>query len=604
MIQIPNIAFVRQQWKLEQQLVHDWNEQLATVSQKYQERIEKFVAVLKKNPEGVYGLSDYFNFGDKDEAYIVHMSLLRHPNVLIALEDKKAKYSYANSNIKYAMGAKALGLQFLTLDGVRKIRKTFRTANNTIFVNILLIMNSVLGLAINKTRKFNIVNLSKSLALSLDDTAMALSILSKGNFINTSLSEEEDYQYEFTCSKYFENYIKEIQMSNLTTQRDVFAVKLDLSKIQEKYNFFIEFLQKNTSRDNYINLPQMYLDTISAAILKVMLCKHPNIAFKPASMTSLKKVVYHYAYVDSSIKKNELDKVVAYRFIPQNVLSELFQQSKAVTLSENIVDSFWLLDYLYRYANTSKITFTSTILKNLGFYNLNIPKNCIHDLAKLNCFSVAREIFNNKQVTFDLILPEQLYKKNANASIDTASNNDLINSSQEETSIANNVDSDVQISPVDSYKASIDSVTLTDKSLAVNISEQNMSQHQSISQRQSVSQQNIIQEQNQNNSFNYELDLQMQSLINQVHTLNQTNARLLMQLAHIRSAQYSVITNQMNNLITDEIGMLKCHIYDKLQELQEILKDDQIDKFNTMSASINKLLTATNLQIINKLASV
>ena len=599
MIQIPNIAFVRQQWKLEQQLVHDWNKQLATVSQKYQERIEKFVAVLKKNPEGVYGLSDYFNFGDKDEAYIVHMSLLRHPNVLIALEDKKAKYSYANSNIKYAMGAKALGLQFLTLDGVRKIRKTFRTANNTIFVNILLIMNSVLGLAINKTRKFNIVNLSKSLALSLDDTAIALSILSKGNFINTSFCEDEDYQYEFTCSKYFENYIKEIQMSNLTTQRDVFAVKLDLSKIQEKYNFFIEFLQKNTSRDNYINLPQMYLDTTSAAILKVMLCKHPNIAFRPASMTSLKKVVYHYAYVDLSIKKNELDKVVAYRFIPQNVLSELFQQSKAVTLSENIVDSFWLLDYLYRYANTSKITFTSTILKNLGFYNLNIPKNCIHDLAKLNCFSITREIFNNKQVTFDLILPEQLYKKNANASINTASNDNSINSNQEETSIASDIDNDdVQISPVDSYKASIDSVTLTDKSFAVNISEQN------ISQQQSVSQQNIIQEQNQNNSFNYELDLQMQSLINQVHTLNQANARLLMQLAHIRSAQYSAVTNQMNNLITDEIGMLKCHIYDKLQELQEVLKDDQIDKFNTMSASINKLLTATNLQIINKLASV
>ena len=593
MIQIPNIAFVRQQWRLEQQLVHDWNKQLATVSQKYQERIEKFVTVLKKNPEGVYGLSDYFNFGDKDEAYIVHMSLLRHPNVLITLEDKKAKYSYANSNIKYAMGAKALGLQFLTLDGVRKIRKTFRTANNTIFVNILLIMNSVLGLAINKTRKFNIVNLSKSLALSLDDTAIALSILSKGNFINTSFCGEEDYQYEFTCSKYFENYIKEIQMNNLTAQRDVFTVKLDLSKIQEKYNFLVEFLQKNTSQDNYVNLPQTYLDTASAAILKVMLCKHPNIAFRPASMTSLKKVVYHYAYVDSSIKKNELDKVVAYRFIPQNVLSKLFQQSKVVTLSENIVDSFWLLDYLYRYANTSKITFTSTILKNLGFYNLNIPKNCIHDLAKLNCFSIAREIFNNKQVTFDLILPEQLYKKSSNEEINISSKNvasitELIDSAKEEINLEDSNNS----SPINSYQANIDSIPTIDKSLVVPA---NALQQQSISQEQNTP---------QNNSFNYELDLQMQSLINQVHTLNQANARLLMQLAHIRSAQYSAVTNQMNNLITDEIGMLKCHIYDKLQELQEVLKDDQIDKFNTMSASINKLLTATNLQIINKLASV
>ena len=593
MIQIPNIAFVRQQWRLEQQLVHDWNKQLATVSQKYQERIEKFVTALKKNPEGVYGLSDYFNFGDKDEAYIVHMSLLRHPNVLIALEDKKAKYSYANSNIKYAMGAKALGLQFLTLDGVRKIRKTFRTANNTIFVNILLIMNSVLGLAINKTRKFNIVNLSKSLALSLDDTAIALSILSKGNFINTSFCGEEDYQYEFTCSKYFENYIKEIQMNNLTTQRDVFTVKLDLSKIQEKYNFLVEFLQKNTSQDNYVNLPQTYLDTASAAILKVMLCKHPNIAFRPASMTSLKKVVYHYAYVDSSIKKNELDKVVAYRFIPQNVLSKLFQQSKVVTLSENIVDSFWLLDYLYRYANTSKITFTSTILKNLGFYNLNIPKNCIHDLAKLNCFSIAREIFNNKQVTFDLILPEQLYRKSSNEETNISSKNvasitELINSAKEEINLEDSNNS----SPINSYQANIDSIPTIDKSL--------------VAPTTALQQQSISQEQNtpQNNSFNYELDLQMQSLINQVHTLNQANARLLMQLAHIRSAQYSAVTNQMNNLITDEIGMLKCHIYDKLQELQEVLKDDQIDKFNTMSASINKLLTATNLQIINKLASV
>ena len=593
MIQIPNIAFVRQQWRLEQQLVHDWNKQLATVSQKYQERIEKFVTALKKNPEGVYGLSDYFNFGDKDEAYIVHMSLLRHPNVLITLEDKKAKYSYANSNIKYAMGAKALGLQFLTLDGVRKIRKTFRTANNTIFVNILLIMNSVLGLAINKTRKFNIVNLSKSLALSLDDTAIALSILSKGNFINTSFCGEEDYQYEFTCSKYFENYIKEIQMNNLTTQRDVFTVKLDLSKIQEKYNFLVEFLQKNTSQDNYVNLPQTYLDTASAAILKVMLCKHPNIAFRPASMTSLKKVVYHYAYVDSSIKKNELDKVVAYRFIPQNVLSKLFQQSKVVTLSENIVDSFWLLDYLYRYANTSKITFTSTILKNLGFYNLNIPKNCIHDLAKLNCFSIAREIFNNKQVTFDLILPEQLYRKSSNEETNISSKNvasitELINSAKEEINLEDSNNS----SPINSYQANIDSIPTIDKSL--------------VAPTTALQQQSISQEQNtpQNNSFNYELDLQMQSLINQVHTLNQANARLLMQLAHIRSAQYSAVTNQMNNLITDEIGMLKCHIYDKLQELQEVLKDDQIDKFNTMSASINKLLTATNLQIINKLASV
>ena len=593
MIQIPNIAFVRQQWRLEQQLVHDWNKQLTTVSQKYQERIEKFVTALKKNPEGVYGLSDYFNFGDKDEAYIVHMSLLRHPNVLITLEDKKAKYSYANSNIKYAMGAKALGLQFLTLDGVRKIRKTFRTANNTIFVNILLIMNSVLGLAINKTRKFNIVNLSKSLALSLDDTAIALSILSKGNFINTSFCEEEDYQYEFTCSKYFENYIKEIQMNNLTAQRDVFTVKLDLSKIQEKYNFLVEFLQKNTSQDNYVNLPQTYLDTASAAILKVMLCKHPNIAFRPASMTSLKKVVYHYAYVDSSIKKNELDKVAAYRFIPQNVLSKLFQQSKVVTLSENIVDSFWLLDYLYRYANTSKITFTSTILKNLGFYNLNIPKNCIHDLVKLNCFSIAREIFNNKQVTFDLILPEQLYRKSSNEETNISSKNiasitEIINSAKEEINLEDSNNS----SPINSYQANIDSIPTIDKSLVVPA---NALQQQSISQEQNTP---------QNNSFNYELDLQMQSLINQVHTLNQANARLLMQLAHIRSAQYSAVTNQMNNLITDEIGMLKCHIYDKLQELQEVLKDDQIDKFNTMSASINKLLTATNLQIINKLASV
>ena len=328
MIRIPNVSTTRLKWNITPEQVAENNIRLTDIQTKYRSKVEEFINLLQSHKDGIVGLQEHFNFSQKEDAYIVHQMLVKHPNVLISIHDSYAKYTYTSSKNKYVLGIRALGLQFLTQQDSFEIRKKFKTSSDSTFVNILLVMNSLLGLQQHNTSEFNLLNLTTSLALPLDDVLIALSVLKECQFITVKSVKDIPHMYQFTCSDIFNRKDKSFMKNDQTNERNIFSIDESAIRIIDtEYNLAIKWLKAHSSIDYFQFLPSTTkkLTMGQHKALRIKLSEHPNIAFRPYNFDSTRRIIYTFAYVDEEVKASGKSDIVSFRFIPHSISESLIQ---------------------------------------------------------------------------------------------------------------------------------------------------------------------------------------------------------------------------------------------------------------------------------------
>ena len=403
MIKVPNLNNVYERWNISSINWNKINNYIDTTVKNYSSKINSFIKQLKDN-EPINCLTDYFNFASREDAYIVHMELAYNPNIIVNINNGQVTYSYSTSEFKDALGVPAYGLVHITKENLRYFRKRFKTSNDTIFLNTLFVLNNLIDLSIHQSKIFNIINLSKSLAMKSDDLLIALTILIDTEVLNiksTALSEE----FEFTMNEYFNSYIQD-NVKEQIAGRNIFDIKLDINELNKLVNESIQYIKNHSRNGIYTRVPILNNNPEMCAALRFELAHNDKIAFIPSNFDSDKRVLYHYYYLDNYIKhENDKKNEVAYRFIPVNMTTKCMQVEN---LSANIYDTLWILDYVYRMSrnNIKIVKFNSSILKIIGFYNLNHVKDNFDDLVKMNAINIIDFKFSNTRIVFNVELTD------------------------------------------------------------------------------------------------------------------------------------------------------------------------------------------------------
>ena len=552
MIKIPNALEARVSWNITDQQVRQMNKYFDNIHKNFDTKINNFIQIIKAK-DAVYGLHDYFNFSSRDEAYVIHMSLVRNDNIMISVENGKVKYSYANAQVKYAMGFSAYGLQYIDDNCRRVIRKKIRTPSDITFINILFIMNSLIGLALHNRRIFDIMHLTKSLAINLDEVLIALSILKNNSFIFVSHNNpDEPDSYEFTFNNYFENYIKSKQeqtnsKKNIKIENNIVFTS-DINKI---YQQVVEYFKSKSTFDEFKTIPKINnLSQDMSMALRNLLAKDLNIAFRPNNFESERKIVYAYHYIDANKKSDAAANTVMYRFIDPKLSQQLINISHKYhfKMKANIFDSLWILDYLYRNNNDS-IKINKTILKNLGFIDVLKAKDNVYDLAVLGCIEIIHEYISDARLNFEV---------NINDSYRRIKDADALN-----RLIVNN---------------------LTKEKVIIEPAQEPLEQVY----KEEISE--TISEINESTVFNNDLQIYLDQYLKQINDLNMMNAKLLIQLAKSRHelSQLRQNTRMSTVMMVDEqIQKISQTLSMNLNNIANLLYgSDNLNKFGAYRKKI------------------
>lgn len=586
MIKVPSISIARMKWNVSAEQVAEVNTRLIDTQTKYHDKVNAFVKSLEFNKDGVIGLRSNFSFSQKEEAYVVHMMLVKHPNVLVSIKDDYAKYSYISSTAKYSLGMKALGLQFLTQDDTYEIRKNFKTSSNATFINVLLTINSLLGLESHDVHEFNIINLAISLAMPLDDVLISLSILKSADLIKTT-DTNISYQYGFICSSMF-SIIWNGDANMKKSKRNIFTVNTDFANVvSQKCNEAVDWLKEHSSIDHFQILPFSGLKAPMMAAIKLKLSNNPNIAFRPVDLENIKKVHYTYAYVDADLKnKGEFD-TVSYRFIPHRISKQFLQDTKDFTdLKGNPITSLWILDYIYRYTSPDRPEFTirGTNFKDiLGIYDIQQALNALQDLVTLKYIKMKSLKQTDSQLSCTVeILNDYRIKKAQSINMDESSNEININESN----------------PIDSlnFNESFDNepeneiLDNTEDNIVDNTQyEENYTDNENV-----ISSAEAIEEITDEDAMKYYIN----DLINQISTLQQSNANLMLR---VYQAKNTSLFKQVSDITTSHLLELKQNISEQLTVMRNIVKPTELNTFNQMYDKIMNEFITTNMTLITKI---
>lgn len=569
MIKIPSISHARTLWKISSSSIAEVNMKLTDTKARYRSKLESFLAHLREHKEGIIGLYNHFSFSQKEDAYVVHMMLVKHPNVIISIENGYAKYTFTTAKVKYAMGMRALGLQFLTDNDTFAIRKYFKTSSDATFVNLLLTINSLLGLIKNNIIEFNIINLATSLAMPVDDILVSLTILKNSQLIKTYATNQE-HTYTFSCAPIF-SVLKEGDNNMATTKNTVV-------NMQEKFDYVLTWLKQHSSADHFQAIPNHGLRTPYNMILRIMLAEHPNIAFRPNNVFTTSRVSYVFAFVDAAAKINDANNLLSYRYIPHGMLMCLFKNASNTTLKENLITSLWILDYIYKQANntTSEIViYYSHLLNDVGIDNMNRAVNCMADLVTLNCIKLISVRQGKKSLSFTL----QLLNNNSDNTVQSNTTTDIVpNTTNIQSNTVANVQTDV----------------LANDNNIMPVTEHNSA---GLEETINTAEQHIIESPTtEAQVMDLTVNKYINQLITQISKLNQDNAQLLAQIINM---QYAFCSKQnITQLVNDTILSLKTNVNKQLQQIYQLIPANNQIQFTNFSEAIINTIINTNTQLI------
>ena len=426
---IPNVKSARNIWSITKIEVNQHNQVIDNLRIIIQPTLKEAIKRIK-NDGYLIGLSDY-HFTHNDEKYALHMSLINHSNIKLDNENGRVKYTYINSSAKNGLGIQAYGLNFIPLKLTRKLRKEYHIYDDYTFKNICFILNMLIGYAVHNGSSIsnkNILNLDKlanQLFMNMDDFLVALTTL---KFTGLIRFDRVDHKKEFYFKFYdflandietiinnepleFEKQCQENEKKeNILIMNYQSNDLVELTKLKSTLlNYF-----ENKGKIDYILLPKLKISPKLNYMLRTILSRDPNIAFRPNNWECEKKIQYAYKYINENVKQQLFDEVCIYRFIPTYIVKAIYlmyQQYPKIFLA-NPIDTLWIYDLICRkFIDISgKLKFNGSLFKTLGCEGINICQTELNHLHAMGFINLDKVNVTSKQISFDIELTHRFDK--------------------------------------------------------------------------------------------------------------------------------------------------------------------------------------------------